>query len=133
VRKPKGDSWYRGTFATDAKGKVDEEFSFVSPYSLHHALSEMHALGLPLHEVFRAATLNPAKVLGMEKELGSLAVGRPADVSVVEVLAGRWQLQDSMRAKITAEKMIHPRYAILGGKVHRPTSPLLPNLARMAA
>jgi dihydroorotase len=133
VRKPKGVSWYRGTFATDARGKVDPEFDFVSPYSLHHALSEMHALGLPLHDVFRAATLNAVTVLGMQKELGTLAVGRPADIAVVDVLAGRWQLQDSMRAKITAEKMIHPRCAIRDGKVHRPTSPLLPNLSRLAA
>lgn len=133
VRKPKGVSWYRGTFAVDAKGRPDQEFSFVSPYSLHHAMSEMHALGLPLHDVFRAVTGNAAKVLGMEKELGALAPGRSAEISVVEVLSGRWQLQDALRATLTAEKMIHPKYAIRGDKVYRPTSPLLPDLARLAA
>lgn len=133
VRKPKGGSWFRGTFALDSSGKPDPEFSFVSPYSLHHALSEMHALGMPLHEVFRAATSNPARVLGMEKELGSLAIGRIADISVVEVLSGRWQLQDALRTRITAEKMIHPKLSIRGAKVYRPTSPLLPDLDRLAA
>ena len=133
VRRPKGVSWYRGTFAADSSGKPDPEFSFVSPYSLHHALSEMLALGLPLHEVFRMATVNPAKLLGMEKELGSIVPGRPADISVVEVVSGRWQLEDSMNVKIAADRMIHPRFSICGGKVFRPTSPLLPDLDRLAA
>ena len=133
VRRPKGVSWYRGTFATDAAGRPDPEFSFVSPYSLHHALSEMLALGLPLHEVFRMATINPAKVLGMEKELGSVAVGRAADISVVDVVSGRWQLEDSTNVKIAADRMIHPKFSIRGGKVYRPTSPLLPDLERLAA
>jgi len=133
VRRVGGDSWYRGTFATDAQGVVDEEFSFVSPYSLHHAMSEMRALGLPLMDVFRMATCNPALVLGLESELGTLAVGRPAEVSVVNILHGRWELKDSRGGRIVATEMIHPRLSVRAGKVMRPDSPLLPDLAELAA
>ncbi len=133
VRRPRGTSSYRGTFTPGADGKLDDEFSFVSPYSLHHAMSEMLALGLPLYDVLRMATLNPASVLGMDKELGALVVGSTADISVIDMISGRWLLEDTSRMKIVAEKMIHPKLAIRGGKVYRPTSPLLPNLDQLVA
>jgi dihydroorotase len=134
VRKPKGQSWYRGTFMQEAEGAPEyDEFSFVSPYSLHHAMSEMRALGLPLAEVFKMATCNPAQVLGLQEEIGALAAGRIADISIVNVLEGRWTLKDSLGAEMIAREMIHPKLAIRAGKVHRATSPLLPDLAQLAA
>jgi dihydroorotase len=110
-----------------------DEFSFVSPYSLHHAMSEMRALGLPLVDVFKMTTCNPAQVLGLDDELGRLAVGRVADISIVSVLQGRWTLKDSLGAELTAQEMIHPKLAIRAGRVHRATSPLLPDLAELTA
>jgi dihydroorotase len=133
VRQPKGESWYRGTFAVDQSGKVDEEFSFVSPYSLHHAMSEMRALGIPLIDVFKMATCNAAQVLGLDSELGALAPGRPAELSIVNVVTGRWRLKDSRGGEILATEMIHPRLSVRAGKVIRVDSPLLPDLERLAA
>lgn len=133
VRRPKGESWYRGTFAVDPSGGVDEEFSFVSPYSLHHAMSEMRALGIPLLDVFRMATSNAAQVLGLDSELGALAPGRSAELSIVNVVAGRWKLKDSRGAEIMATEMIHPRLSVRAGKTIRVDSPLLPDLERLAA
>lgn len=133
VRKLNARSWHRGTFAADDSGKIDEEFSFVSPYSLHHAMSEMRALGIPLIDVFRMATCNPAQVLGLDAELGSLAVGRPAEISIVTLMQGRWQLRDSLRAELVAHEMIHPKLVVRGGKVYRADSPLLPDLRELAA
>ena len=40
------------------------------------------AYGLPLEEAVRAVTYSAAKILGVEAELGSLAVGKRADVVV---------------------------------------------------
>jgi hypothetical protein len=34
---------------------------------------------------------------------------------------------------MVAKEMIHPKLAIRSGKVHRATSPLLPDLAQLAA
>jgi dihydroorotase len=133
VRRPKGLSWYRGTFAVGPKGEIDEEFSFVAPYSLHHAMSEMRALGIPLVEVLRMATSNAAAVLGLDAELGTLAPARPADISIVNVLSGRWRLKDSRGDEIVATEMIHPRLSVRAGKVMRVDSPLLPDLERLAA
>lgn len=133
VRRPKGASWYRGTFAVDAHGEPDEEFSFVSPYSLHHAMSEMRALGIGLVDVFRMATSNAAAAIGMSDTLGTLAPGRPADISIVNVYTGQWRLQDSCGGSITATEMIHPKLALRAGKPMKTDSPLLPDLGQLAA
>lgn len=40
---------------------------------------------MPAHKVFEMATLNGAKALGMEDKLGSLEVGKKADITVVNL------------------------------------------------
>jgi N-acetylglucosamine-6-phosphate deacetylase len=45
----------------------------------------MHnAAGIPLYEAIRMATLTPARILGVEKEVGSLEVGMRADLLVLD-------------------------------------------------
>jgi len=39
---------------------------------------------LPLHEVFNLATLNPAKVIGLDSQYGSLSVGKTADINILD-------------------------------------------------
>ena len=39
---------------------------------------------LPLHEVVRMATLNPARAIGVEGEKGSLEAGKDADIAIVD-------------------------------------------------
>jgi N-acetylglucosamine-6-phosphate deacetylase len=49
-----------------------------------HCLRVMkRATGAPLHELVRMATLTPARILGFDAEIGSLAVGKQADLVVL--------------------------------------------------
>eukprot|EP00755_Sulcionema_specki_P010321 Sspe_Gene.46170::Locus_22990_Transcript_1_1_Confidence_1.000_Length_1449::g.46170::m.46170 len=57
----------------------------------------MVALGMPFRDVVRAMTSTPAKVLRMDDRIGSLAVGREADITVLDVLPGKWDLEDCHR------------------------------------
>ena len=41
-------------------------------------------VGVPLHEAVRMASLNPARALGLETEIGSVAVGHAADLVLVD-------------------------------------------------
>jgi len=51
-----------------------------------HGVRTMHfAAGVPLVEAIRMATLTPARILGREAEIGSLAVGKRADLVVLDV------------------------------------------------
>ena len=49
----------------------------------HHAAMAT-AFGLPVDEAVRSITFYPARLLGLERELGSLAVGKRADVIVTD-------------------------------------------------
>ena len=45
----------------------------------------MHlAAGVPLPEVVRMATLTPARILGVDREIGSLEAGKRADLVVLD-------------------------------------------------
>jgi len=111
----------------------DRASPFERPYSLHHAMTELVALGVPLVEVVRMATENAAVMLGLESEMGALSVGMPADISALRVVDGSWTLVDSDGVMRKARQLIHPGFAIRAGKLHRADSPLLPNVAAMAA
>jgi imidazolonepropionase-like amidohydrolase len=52
----------------------------VSGYSIHEELSLFVQAGLSPAEALRTATLNPARALGLADDLGSVAVGKMADL-----------------------------------------------------
>jgi N-acetylglucosamine-6-phosphate deacetylase len=52
---------------------------------LDHALRTFHELtGAPLYEVVRMASLTPARIAGFDHEIGSIALGKKADLVVLD-------------------------------------------------
>jgi dihydroorotase len=136
VRLHDGGRAYRGMFTGEGVDSIvaeDRASPFARPYSLQHAMTELLALGVPLVEIVRMATQNAATMLGLEAEMGSLSVGMPADLSTMRLIEGKWTLVDSERATHPARQLLHPEFAIRGGKLYRADSPLLPSLTAMAA
>jgi dihydroorotase len=76
--------------------------------------------------VLATVTSNPAKMLGMSDKIGTLAVGREADISVVDILDGGFELSDNSGVSVTAEKMIVPVFCLRGGARFVANSPLVP-------
>lgn len=62
--------------------------------SLPQTMSKLWALGIPLERVIAMVTANTARQIRREHELGSLAMGRCADVTVLRVVDGRRVLSD---------------------------------------
>ncbi|MUK90323.1 phosphonate metabolism protein PhnM [Ornithinibacillus sp. L9] len=57
------------------------------PASLLHAVFELsETYGNDLHEMFQMVTLNPAKAVHLEHELGSIKPGKKADILIIERL-----------------------------------------------
>jgi dihydroorotase len=136
VRMAGGGRAYRGMFTGEGVDSIiadDRASPFSRPYSLQHAMSELLALGVPLAETVRMATQNAAIMVGLEEEMGALSVGMPADVSVMRLLEGEWTLVDSERITHPARQLLHPEFAMRGGKVYPADSPLLPTVAALAA
>jgi dihydroorotase len=108
-------------------------FFGVAPFSLTVAMTELLTLGMSLPEIVATVTANPAKMIRMEDTLGTLLPGREADVSVLEVLEGRFELQDNSGARVEARQMIVPAFALRAGVRHDATSPLIPAPLQLAA
>jgi dihydroorotase len=96
-------------------------------------MSELMALGVSLPEVVRMATSNAAKLLRMEDRIGALTPGMDADVSVFRILEGEWTLRDSNGVEVVANQLLHPERVVRAGTVIETDSPLLPDLAQLAA
>ena len=95
-------------------------------FSLTQAMSSMMTLGLPLDYVVKMVTTHPAKMLGMEDSLGSLAVGRTADVSVLNDVRGRFVLRDNEDHRVIAERLLQPAFCLRKGERFDADSPILP-------
>jgi len=72
-------------------------------------------LGFSLDNIIRMSTATPARVLGIEDVAGSLRPGMPADVSVLEVIAGRFKLTDATGMSRIGEQAIIPVVTVKAG------------------
>ena len=89
-------------------------------YSMTEMLSRFLALGFSLEDVVRMATANPASALRMEDALGSLAVGRAADVTVLEEAVGDWVFHDAEGDSLRGSRALTPVFTLMGGEVVSP-------------
>lgn len=85
--------------------------------SLPETMSKLLALGLPLLDVIAMATSESATSIHRSHELGSLAVGRVAEVSVLALEAGPAELSDGFEM-ITAAQRLTPVGCLRAGQWH---------------
>ena len=82
-----------------------------------NVMSKFLHLGMPLEEVIRASTIRPAEAIGWADRIGTLAVGRTADVSVLALEEGAFPLSDSRKNQETAKQRLVARHTICGGRL----------------
>lgn len=85
--------------------------------SMTHTMGKFLALGFSLDEVIRMSTTGPARLIGRETDLGVLAVGTLADISVIEIVEGKWTFEDAEGKSIEGSKAIRPIVTVKGGDV----------------
>ena len=89
-----------------------------------HSMSEMMtrflAMEFTLEQIVTMCTANPAKAIGEQDRLGSLAVGRQADISVLQVNDGDWVVYDVLGASLRVDKAVVPALTIKRGQVFEP-------------
>ena len=89
-------------------------------HSMTEMLARFMALGFSLEDVIRMTTANPAQALGMEDTLGSLAVGRPADISVLREETGDWLFNDTEGNTLRGDKALVPVVTVKDGEAFSP-------------
>jgi dihydroorotase len=100
------------TISTDwgQAARTEQVFNFAN------VLSKFLAVGMPLDRVIACATVNAAKTLPAFKGLGTLVVGAPADVAVMELRQGSFEFEDNYKGKRTGRLKLVTTGAILAGK-----------------
>ena len=84
-----------------------------------NVMSKLLMLGVSLPQVIAMGTSQAAAVFPAFKGLGTLRVGAPADVSILELREGSFDFIDNVNAKRTGRQKLFPRAAIMGGKYNR--------------
>ena len=79
-------------------------------------MSKVLAMGVSLEEVIRRSTVNPARLI-RRPELGTLGVGREADIAVFELRHGRFGYVDCGQAKIVGNARLESRLTLRSGRI----------------
>jgi dihydroorotase len=89
-----------------------------------HSLVEMMArflgLGFTVDQVIEMCTTNPARAIGEQDRLGRLAVGRQADISVLEFAQGEWVVYDTLGQSMPITQCVVPVLTVKRGQVFEP-------------
>jgi dihydroorotase len=89
-------------------------------HSMVEIMARFLGMGFTLEQVIAMSTVNPARAIGEAHRLGSLAVGRQADISVLEVRDGRWVVYDTLRDSMKIDKTVVPVLTVKRGRVFEP-------------
>ena len=116
VRRAMGEGLLPDIISSDLHGRLKQPgFGIVG--DLPTVLTKFLALGLSLERIIAASTLHPARAIGWQDRLGSLEVGREADIAVLQVVAESVKLKDSVGGEMIASQRIAPRWTIRHGDV----------------
>ncbi len=108
-------------FASDAISTDWHSHSLDSTvFSLAETASKLFNLGIPLEEVVRQTTSTPAAAIGRSRDLGSLEVGRVADLAAFVVREGEFSFADVHGQREEGRLRIDPVMTVREGRVYWP-------------
>jgi len=100
------------TFSTDwtVEGRTAQVIDFPN------VMSKFLDLGMPLDQVIARATVNASRVFDAFRDRGTLNVGAPADIAILELRQGSFEFVDNFGNKRTGRQRLFPTATVLGGK-----------------
>jgi dihydroorotase len=116
VRRAMGEGIVPDIISSDLHGRLSQPgFGVVG--DLLTTLTKFLPLGLTFDEIIARCTTNPARIIGWQDRIGSLEVGREADIAVLQLVNEPTKLRDSVGGEMTAEQRIAARWTIRQGEV----------------
>lgn len=112
VEKATKQGLWPDTFSTDwntsskTSGVVD----------LPNVMSKLFMYGMPLKDVIAAATVNAARCFPAFDDRGTLNIGAPADVAIMELREGSFEFLDNYKGTRTGKQRLFPVETVLNGK-----------------
>jgi dihydroorotase len=116
VSRAMGEGIVPDIISSDLHGRLSQPgFGVVG--DLLTTLTKFLPLGLTFDEIIARCTTNPARVIGWQDRIGTLEVGREADIAVLQLVNEPTKLRDSVGGEMTAEQRIAARWTIRQGEV----------------
>jgi len=117
-----GSFWFRNAVPAQKQGFVPDSISTdlhmgnYTVVSMNSVMSKFLAMGVALDDIIRRSTVNPAHEIH-RAELGTLSVGKDADIAVLELMKGHFGYIDCGVAKMDADVRLTARMTIRAGRI----------------
>jgi dihydroorotase len=83
---------------------------------LPNCMSKLLGYGMTVSEAIARATVNPSRTFPLFNDRGTLNVGAPADVALLELRDGNFEFLDNFKNTITGRQRLFPSATVLAGK-----------------
>ncbi|HEY4360456.1 MAG TPA: amidohydrolase family protein [Bryobacteraceae bacterium] len=100
------------TFSTDWTPESRSEQVIDFP----NVMSKFLMLGMPLEQVIACATVNASRVFPVFANRGTLKLGAPADIAVLDLREASFEFVDNFQNKRTGHQRLFPSLTFLAGK-----------------
>jgi dihydroorotase len=119
-----GSFWFRNAVPAVEQGFLPDSISTDlhmesmtwKAVSMVNVMSKFLAMGVPLATVIRESTVNPAHEIH-RPELGTLTVGRGADIAVLQELHGKYSYSDDGYARLDGNVELIARMTVRAGRI----------------
>ena len=81
-----------------------------------NVMSKFIMFGMPLSQIIACGTVNAARVFPSFDDRGTLNVGAPADVAILELRQGTFEFLDNYKGTRTGSQRLFPAGTVLAGK-----------------
>jgi dihydroorotase len=89
-------------------------------HSLLECMAKFMSIGYSLPDVIRATTTSAASALGLADEIGAIAVGRDADISIIDVVEGDFTFTDTTGQAFQGRYGLAPVRTVKAGEEFSP-------------
>jgi len=116
VERAMGEGIVPDVISSDLHGRLSQPgFGVVG--DLPTVLTKFLPLGLSFEQIIANCTVNAARVIGWQDRIGSLEVGREADIAVLQILNDPVTLRDSVGAEKLHKQRIAAKWTVRAGEV----------------
>jgi dihydroorotase len=112
VEKATKQGFWPDTFSTD----WNTQSRTTGVVDFPNVMSKFFMFGMPLMQMIACATVNAARVFPAFDDRGTLNVGAPADVALLELREGAFEFVDNYKGTRSGKQRLFPIASVLAGK-----------------
>jgi dihydroorotase len=118
VERAMGEGLLPDIISSDLHGRLAQPgFGVVG--DLPTTMTKFLPFGLSLDQIVANCTVNAARAAGWQDRIGSLEVGREADIAVLQIVDDPVRLRDSVGSERIFKQRIAARWTIRAGEIFR--------------